>query len=91
MARSRIGYKIGKQVVPSDQLNPRDWESECVAALEYEPERQEVTCHFHKRGSYVYFGVEPDVYMEWNNAGSRGIYFNLYIKDRYAYDRLSSS
>ena len=86
----KIGYRIGKQTVPSGSIKPKEWESEAIQSLTYDFERQEVTCNFHKRGSYAYFDVEPDVFMEWNNAGSRGIYFNLYIKDRYAYDRISS-
>jgi hypothetical protein len=89
VSRSRIGYKIGKQSVPSNTLNPNDWLSECVDVLEYDNERQQLTVHFVMRGSYVYFDVEPDVYMEFNNAGSRGQYFNLYIKGRYSYERLS--
>jgi KTSC domain len=87
--RSRIGYKIGGQTVKSHDLNPKDWLSECVEALEYDMERQQLTVHFEKRGSYVYFDVTPDVYAEFNNAGSRGQYFNMYIRGRYEYERLS--
>lgn len=91
MARRLGSYKIGRQTVPSNTLNPKDHPSECVQALEYDPERQEMIVHFQARGSYAYFNVEPDVYMEFNNASMRGTYFNLYVRGRYEYDRLSST
>jgi len=92
MARSqgKIGYRIGKSTVGSYSLTPRQHESDAIASLEYDIERQVVTCAFHQRGSYNYFDVEPQVFAEWNHAGSRGTYFNLYIRERYEYDRLSS-
>ena len=88
-SQGRIGYKIGKAIVGSKELLPRAHESEAIASLEYDIERQVVTCTFHQRGTYNYFDVEPQVYSEWNLAGSRGIYFNLYIRDRYEYDRIA--
>ena len=87
--RTKIGYKIGGAKVASRELAQREHTSEAVASLEYDIERQVVTCTFHQRGTYNYFDVSPDVYAEWNNAGSRGTYFNLYIRERYEYDRLS--
>jgi hypothetical protein len=85
---AKLGYRIGRQIVGSHELLSREHGSECVASLDYDIERQAVTCEFVKRGTYVYFDVEPEVYAEWNMAGSRGIYFNLYVKDRYSYDRI---
>ena len=92
MARSqgKLGYKIGGSRVGSNELTPRHHESDAIASLEYDIERQVVTCTFHQRGSYNYFDVGPQVFAEWNAAGSRGTYFNLYIRERYEYDRLSS-
>ncbi len=84
----KIGYRIGKQNVPSGSLAPKSHDSECVASLSYDVENQQATCHFHERGSYVYFDIEPDVFMEWNNAGSRGQYLNLYIKGKYSYEKI---
>jgi hypothetical protein len=70
------------------ELAPRAWESECVASLEYDLESQKATVHFMKRGSYAYFDVPPEEYANFNNAGSRGTYFNLYVRDRYEYERI---
>jgi hypothetical protein len=85
----RIGYQIGKAAVGSSELAVREAASECVASLSYDIEREQVNCTFQKRGTYTYFNVSPDVFAEWNNASSRGTYFNLYIRGRYEYDRLS--
>ena len=86
---ARIGYSISKLRVRSSELAQKEYPSECVAALKYDEEGQVVTCTFHKRGTYDYFDVDPGVFAEWNQAGSRGTYFNLYIRGRYEYDRLS--
>ncbi len=92
MARSqgKLGYRIGKATVGSKDLFPREHGSECVQSLEYDIERQQMTVHFNKRGSYTYFDVDPQVFAEFNLSAERGTYFNLYIRDRYEYDRLSS-
>jgi lysyl-tRNA synthetase class 2 len=71
------------------ELKPREHGSECVDSLEYDLEHQQMTVHFNKRGSYVYFDVPPEEYAAFNTAGSRGTYFNLYIRDKYSdYERL---
>lgn len=72
----------------SRELEPKKQESDCVNSLEYDEEHQQMTVHFNKRGSYTYFDVEPYVFAEFNNAGSRGTYFNLYVRDRYEYERI---
>lgn len=85
----RIGYAPGKLRVSSKELAPKDWESECVASLKYDEERQVATCQFHKRGTYDYFDMDPGTFAEWNQAGSRGTYFNLYVRGRYEYDKIA--
>ena len=71
-----------------EERNPRDWVSECVDVLEYDETLLEMTVHFVMRGSYIYKGVEPQIYAEFNNAGSRGVYFNLYIRGNYESQRV---
>lgn len=85
----RIGYVPGKFGVRSSDLEPKSHPSECVASLSYDIENRQAICHFEKRGSYVYFDVDEGTFAEWNTAGSRGTYFNLYIRGRYEYDKLS--
>ena len=86
---ARIGYNPEKLRVSSRQLEPRQHESECVRSLSYDPEREQMTVEFHKRGTYTYFGVEPWAFAEFNGAGSRGTYFNLYVRDKYEYERIA--
>jgi len=92
MSRSRFdtAYTRLRHNVGSKQLTPRAHESDCVASLEYDPERFQMTVNFNKRGSYVYFDVEPFLYAEFNEAASRGTYFNLYVRPFYTnFERIS--
>jgi len=83
MARSVLPIK-------KSQLGHIETESEAIASLEYDLENQQMTCVFHKRGTYVYYDMPPDVAADWNSAGSRGIYFNLYIRNSgYQFERTS--
>jgi hypothetical protein len=92
---ARIGYKIGRQIVGSHELLKREHGSECVASLEYipnseeDPEHGQVICEFVKRGTYAYFDFDVWTFAEWNSAGSRGIYFNLYVKGNFPYERIA--
>lgn len=82
-------YRYRQLAVGSKSLEPKDVDSECVASLSYDPEREQMTVEFQERGSYVYFDVDPWVFSEFNNAGSRGVYFNTYIRDRFEYERIA--
>jgi hypothetical protein len=81
-------YSIKNQGVDPESLLPRPQASECVAELSYDLETETATCEFVKRGTYTYSGVEPQVFLEWNTAGSRGEYFNNYIRGQYSYERI---
>ena len=83
MARQRTAFAIHPH-----ELKPAQAESECVDTLEYDLENQQMTIHFNKRGSYIYYDFPPDEFASFNLAGSRGIYFNLYIRGKYDYERL---
>jgi hypothetical protein len=84
----KIGYNKNKPIYKHGELSPKDYTSECVDALEYNEMTFEMTVHFEKRGSYLYKDVEPQVYSEFNNAGSRGQYFNLYVRGNYESQRI---
>lgn len=86
---ARIGYNPEREAIGSDSLTPKPHPSECVRALEYDMEREELVIHFHKRGSYSYFNFPRWAFAEFNAAGSRGTYFNLYIRDAgYDFERI---
>lgn len=82
-------YKYRTLRVRSSSLIPKEHESTCVAALDYDVERQQVTVEFQERGTYTYFDVPPEVFAEFNNSGSRGTYFNLYFRNNYSYEKVA--
>lgn len=73
-------------------LAPRDWFSTCVRAITYYPFEDGLTgqleIEFMQRGTYIYHDFPVDEFANFNQASSRGIYFNLYIRDRYNYERI---
>jgi hypothetical protein len=77
---------------------PSGFESRCVASLDYEPFSEgalsgSLTVTFvgppgGGRGTYRYKDVPLDVYVDFAGATSQGQYFNLYIRNQYAYERV---
>jgi lysyl-tRNA synthetase class 2 len=64
-------------------------ESTCVADIEYNPETQDMTVTFVKRGTYVYHDVPLDTYTDFELAASQGTYFNLYIREQFSFERIA--
>lgn len=64
-------------------------ESTCCADVDYDLETQEMTVQFQQRGTYVYSDVPLDEFLNFQQAGSRGTYFNLYVRNRYPYERIA--
>ena len=64
-------------------------ESACVADISYDPETQDMTVEFQERGTYVYHEVPLGDYVDFQSAGSQGTYFNLYIRPKFSYERIS--
>ena len=62
--------------------------STCVADASYDIETSELVIAFQARGTYQYHGVDLDEWEGLRDAASQGTYFNLYIKDRYGYERI---
>lgn len=73
----------------SDLMKVEDKESECVADLSYDLPSETLTIVFMARGTYEYYEFPVDEYANFNAAGSRGTYFNLYIRDKYPYGRVA--
>jgi KTSC domain len=75
-----------------EEFSAHAHESECCAALTFVPETAlagTLTVAFQKRGTYVYHEFPVDEWLLFNNAASRGTYFNLYVRDRYSYERIA--
>jgi hypothetical protein len=64
--------KYGKQI----QI-----ESEAIENIDYDVESSDLTVEFKQRGTYVYHGVDLDMYTDFVQASSWGTYFNLYIRN----------
>lgn len=64
-------------------------ESRCVNDLDYDLEKEEMTLEFVQRGTYKYSGVPLDTFVNFAQAESQGRYFNLYIRDKFYYERVA--
>lgn len=64
-------------------------ESTCVNDVSYDPESEEMTIVFQKRGTYKYLNVPIDTYTDFATAGKQGTYFNLYIRPSFSYEKVS--
>jgi hypothetical protein len=63
--------------------------STCVANVEYDPTTREMIIEFMQRGTYKYKDVPIDDYVDFETSGSQGTYFNLYIRDKFEYERVA--
>ncbi len=96
MSPRLIKYIRGKGVDPTAPpsihvergLLPHAYPSECVASLNYDGDTEELTVEFHERGTYKYFNFPFTEWILFNDAMSRGTYFNLYVRDRYSFERI---
>jgi len=71
-----------------DRFNPSAYDSGCVLTHSYDPETEEMTIGFQKRGTYKYFGVPSEEYIAFAESSSLGQYFNSSIRDSYSYERI---
>ena len=63
--------------------------STAISRIVYEPEAQVLNVWFRDSGElYRYCDVPPRVHDAFRKAGSKGRFFNIYIKDRYAFQRM---
>ena len=63
--------------------------SSCVANITYDAIEAVMTVAFKQRGTYNYFNVSPTEFLDFHGSSSKGTYFNLYIRDRYSYERIA--
>lgn len=63
--------------------------SSCVFTVDYDSESKEMIVTFQQRGTYKYLDVPIDEVINFQTAGSRGKYFNNYIRDQYSFERIS--
>lgn len=64
-------------------------ESRAISIVDYDPEQEVLKVEFVERGTYTYSGVSLDTYVDFATAESQGRYFNLYIRDKYPYEKVA--
>jgi hypothetical protein len=68
---------------------PQGVESRCINSIDYDYEQSKLTINFVERGTYEYYNVPLDVYVDLAEASSQGQYFNLYIRNAgYSFSRI---
>lgn len=61
-------------------MNREPVQSTNLASVGYELESSTLEIEFHSGGIYQYFQVPSEIYEGIMNAGSKGSFFDLYIK-----------
>lgn len=59
-----------------------------IAAVEYNENEQILKVRFHKGGTYAYYNVPKNIYLELMAAPSKGIYHKNHIKYSFPYRRI---
>jgi KTSC domain len=83
-----ISHGILQDLLKFRMFSKNQTASDCVADITYNPETQEMIVDFQQRGTYSYSGVPIDEYTNFQLSGSQGKYFNTYIRNRYAFERV---
>jgi KTSC domain-containing protein len=65
--------------------------SSVIADFEYEPELARLTVTFTTGRIYEYFMIPPDVAVSFQDARSKGTFFNTKIRDRYAFREVGAA
>jgi len=60
-------------------------ESTTLRTAAYDPERELLQIEFHNRAVYQYFHVPAHIHEGLLQAPSKGIYFNRFIRPKFAY------
>lgn len=56
--------------------------------IAYDNDKEELYIKFKNGGTYVYYNVPEDIFASLLNAGSKGRYFWMKIRDVYEYKKL---
>lgn len=69
---------------------PGEWSSRLLEAAAYDRSQGLLHLSFRNGTSYRYSDVPAEVYDQLLLSESKGRYFNLHIRNRYAYTRISA-
>jgi hypothetical protein len=65
--------------------------STAIDWIDYDRRKRVLTIAFRETATYDYFDVPPDAYPAFLASESKGRFFNLRIRDRYAYRAVGPS
>ena len=65
--------------------------SSSLASLFYDPERQALEVEFRSGQIYRYLQVSAEIYSELLAAPSHGAYFNVSIRNQFAFHQITSA
>lgn len=63
--------------------------STVIAKMEYEEGEMVLKITFTTGLVYVYKNVPLSIYHAFRSSGAKGIYFNKYIKEKYAFEKVN--
>lgn len=63
--------------------------STAIAKIEYDDQRERLTVTFVTGRIYEYVDVPSEVAASFQSAGSKGTFFNSYIRDRYDFREMA--
>ena len=69
-------------------MNRQPVTSSNLRSVGYDSTSQVLEIEFHSGGIYQYLNVPSNVHSSLLTAGSKGSYFQTFIKDRYAYRKI---
>lgn len=64
--------------------------SKVIARFDYDAATRRLVIQFVAARHYAYDGVPPSVVDGFRNAGSKGRYFSMHIRDHYPFKQLES-
>ncbi|SFP02596.1 KTSC domain-containing protein [Amycolatopsis arida] len=67
-------------------MRRRPVESSSLRAVGYDPDERVLEVEFHNDRVYRYFGVARAIHRRLLAAGSKGRFFNRFVRDRYEYE-----
>jgi hypothetical protein len=65
--------------------------STAIEAIEYDPAARQLRVTFPGGNTYKYYDVPRGVYQSFQDAESKGLFFNTYIRDRYDFALASAA
>mgnify|MGYP003580902356 CR=1 FL=1 len=63
--------------------------SSVIASYSYDKTEQVLRIVFVSGMVYLYKGVPPSIFESFKRSGSKGIYFNQFIKNEYVFERVN--